>query len=257
MRYKRLLVSLAIVLSIVVALAVYHWDKPLFSSSDFLFVTVLGSFLLLLWPNPKQWRTIQHDVLKDPRSYLSILITFVVAAFALLGLRGEEDSTTLTKLTLATLAVVAFAMRWDRHRQDRLIEEIKLVSQNASAIRSFTTWHAPEVEALIVSGQESIDIVDTYFLEAEWLAPLIQRALRRGTGKLQLSIFMLHPDCGFGAQRMLEQKQERNSKSASDFSDTYEETLRTCIRLIQDNFSKFDKSKLEVTVYYYRTLLSG
>jgi hypothetical protein len=232
---------------------VYRWDKSLVSGSTFLFVTVLAVFLLLLWPTPKHFRGFQHDVLRDPRSYLVVLTTFVVAVAALLGLVGDKDPSALSKLTLAVLAVVAFAMRLDRHRQDRLVEEIRLVSRNASAIKSYTSWHDAEIEGLIGGAQETIEIVDSYFMEPEWLAPLIQRAIDRGATKLSVAIYMLDPEQDFGAQRLLEQGRQRSGQVA-DYKTKYDENLRVCYRLIKNQLVVFEERGIKVTAHLYRTM---
>ena len=125
-------------------------------------------------------------------------------------------------------------------------------------IRVCDDWYDHGVQRFMSSAQSSIDIVDSYYDEANALANYVAKALSR-TEKLQVNLYMLDPAKPFGRQRLIEKQdhlaREKNEVGALD--QAYKEMFERCCRDVREKFSETRRIKESGTVlkiYCYPTM---
>ena len=140
----------------------------------------------------------------------------------------------MATIRLSRLGVFTHALI---QRHDFLIE-VQRSTTNASA-RMLVHWNDKLVGDIISQTKQSIDIVDTYYDEATYLAPHIFDAILNTNSSLDISISMLDPAGPFGAQRLLERRDPTaaNGKDMSNYKSEYDTTFKTECRRLINQFS--------------------
>ncbi len=158
--------------------------------------------------------------------------------------------------TLAAAFVVTLIERF-------VFREDELSVAATSCITPLESWHDPRVDLLISSAKESIEVVDSYFDEATYLAPLVGRALSKAKGPLAVTVRMVDPIVPFGPQRYLERLEytERSGKTWEEFSRQYQEDFQTYCTAIRAGFNNnrqlrdaLRNGHLVLEIYKYRTM---
>ena len=134
-----------------------------------------------------------------------------------------------------------------------------LSASEPGSTRACEDWDDPRIELWMNHSCESIDIIDSYYDEAPWLASRVAKALRNGAPTLNVNVYMLDPACTFGAQRLLERErcEVRAQKMFEDAKAEYDATFQQCCKDLRAKFRQtrdITGSQVILKIYKYPTM---
>jgi serine/threonine protein kinase/GNAT superfamily N-acetyltransferase len=235
------------------------------------YVTPLGTLLgTLPYMSPEQAETLPVDVRSDVFSFGSVFYEMLSGTppFPLLGKKIRDsiihDDPVPLSVPPDLQGILRRCHEKNRERRFQTASDLNKALHSACPavepmqIKVCDDWHDDEVKRLMSSAQSSIDIVDSYYDEANDLANYVKNALR-WTQRLQVNLYMLDPTKPFGGQRLIEildrEAREQNKLGALD--KAYKKWFEHCCRDVRAKFSETERIKESGTVlklYCYSTM---